>query len=63
MFVKEQPHSANQNGEEVEPEHCIPHFDLPTIYRIVPFIKVDRDLDDLNVSLKKLFKDSKKTFS
>lgn len=39
---------------------AIPSFDLPTIYRILPFVTVNRDLDDLNESFASVLKKSQK---
>ena len=35
---------------------AVPGFDLPTIYMILPFVKVDRSLNRLNISLRDIFK-------
>lgn len=35
---------------------AVPGFDLPTIYQLLPFVKVSRDLNRLNISLKDILK-------
>lgn len=35
---------------------AVPGFDLPTIYMILPFVKVDRSLNRLNISLRDILK-------
>lgn len=39
---------------------AVPNFDLPTIYRILPFITVNRSLDDLNETFASILAKSKK---
>ncbi|MEM1124084.1 MAG: helix-hairpin-helix domain-containing protein [Bacteroidota bacterium] len=51
-----------QNGEllAIYELQAIPEFDLPTIYRILPFVTVSKDLDDLNESFTDVLKKSQK---
>jgi hypothetical protein len=35
---------------------AVPGFDLPTIYQLLPFVKVSRDLNRLNISFKDILK-------
>ncbi|MEM6320326.1 MAG: helix-hairpin-helix domain-containing protein [Bacteroidota bacterium] len=51
-----------QNGEllAIYELQAIPEFDLPTIYRILPFVTVGKDLDDLNESFAAVLKKSQK---
>jgi hypothetical protein len=35
---------------------AVPGFDLPTIYMILPFVKVERNLNRLNISVRDIFK-------
>lgn len=39
---------------------AIPNFDLPTIYRILPFVTVNRSLDDLNETFATILEKSQK---
>lgn len=39
---------------------AVPNFDLPTIYRILPFVTVNRSLDDLNETFRSILAKSKK---
>jgi DNA uptake protein ComE-like DNA-binding protein len=37
---------------------AVPGFDLPLIYQMLPYVKVDRDLNRVNISLKEMIKRS-----
>ena len=39
---------------------AIPSFDIPTIYRILPFVTVNRNLDDLNETFATIIEKSQK---